>query len=223
MFVFRSRLSQVILFTVIVGLLVSLPALAAPGATINNASRVECIVTLNITVEDGGTYYLQVWDDGAMIDVQSFAATTGQTLDVNYTIKYPAGTGAPGIAFVIADGPTSGATFFDYVDPFIYPDEVANSCAEQFTSPTCDVTIPDGSVVGDLPFATQAYWAPGKVSPDVVLNVGTYWVVGVEEDDAGNAYYKIVLACQYLYVPVEAMQPSFQGPWQGEVLPSNVG
>ncbi|MFN8560512.1 MAG: hypothetical protein U0703_02510 [Anaerolineae bacterium] len=75
------------------------------------------------------------------------------------------------------------------------------------------------AVVGDMPFNTQAYYEPGKVASGVVINAGTYWVLG--EDESG-AYYKILLACQYLWVPVNSMQPSFQPPWQGQPLPTGV-
>ena len=81
------------------------------------------------------------------------------------------------------------------------------------------LVLPAGSVVGDAPFETQAYYAPGEVSPGVILNPGTYWVIG--EDESG-AYYKIMLSCQYLWVPVESMQPSFQSPWNGQPLPTRV-
>ena len=79
--------------------------------------------------------------------------------------------------------------------------------------------LPVGSVVGDLPNGTQAFYAPGKISPDIFINPGTYWVLG--EDESGQ-YYKILLACQYLWVPVETMQPSYQSPWTGQPLPTLV-
>ena len=74
------------------------------------------------------------------------------------------------------------------------------------------------AVVGDMPAATQADYAPGQVASGVVINPGTYWVLG---EDASGKYYKILLACQYLWVPVESMQPSFQAPWQGQPLPTD--
>ena len=83
---------------------------------------------------------------------------------------------------------------------------------------TC-LAIPDGSVVGAMAQETQAFWAPGKAAPDVVLNPGTYWVLG---EDGSGQYYKIVLACQYLWVPINSMQPSFQAPWSGQPLPTTV-
>ncbi len=64
---------------------------------------------------------------------------------------------------------------------------------------TC-LVIPEGAVVGDMPNNTQAFYAPGKISADVIINAGTYWVIG--EDESGG-YYKIVLGCQYLWVPVD--------------------
>ncbi len=81
----------------------------------------------------------------------------------------------------------------------------------------CTLVIPEGSVVGDTPYNTQVYWAPGKVSPGIFLNPGTYIVVG--EDKTGQ-YYKIVLACQFVWVPVADMQPSYQLPQNGAPLPT---
>ncbi|MEO8394317.1 MAG: hypothetical protein ABI700_15100 [Chloroflexota bacterium] len=81
---------------------------------------------------------------------------------------------------------------------------------------TC-LPLTSDTVVGDMPFATQADWAPGKSAPGVVINPGTYWVLGA---DSSGKYYKILLSCQYLWVPVESMQPSFQAPQNGAALPT---
>jgi len=75
------------------------------------------------------------------------------------------------------------------------------------------------AVVGDMPFNTQADYAPGQPAAGVVINAGTYWVLGQDES---HHFYKILLACQYLWVPVDSMQPSFQAPWQGQPLPTEV-
>lgn len=83
---------------------------------------------------------------------------------------------------------------------------------------TC-IPIPAGSVVGDLPFSTQAYYSPGNLAQGVVLNPGTYWVIGQDES---AQYYKIILSCQYLWVPVNTMQPSYQQPQNGAPLPTRV-
>ena len=84
---------------------------------------------------------------------------------------------------------------------------------------TCDISL-DGHVVGNLPFETRAYYAPGKITvPPVIINAGNYWVLDRVADDTGQEYYEIVIACAKLYVPVELMTPSYDGPWNGEPLP----
>ncbi|MFN8450452.1 MAG: hypothetical protein U0521_18175 [Anaerolineae bacterium] len=44
----------------------------------------------------------------------------------------------------------------------------------------------------------------GNVVPGVVLNPGTYIVTG---QDASETYYRVVLACQLLWVRKDTMQP----------------
>ncbi len=83
----------------------------------------------------------------------------------------------------------------------------------------CRLNVPSGSVVGDMPLGAQAYYAPGLVAPEVVINPGTYLVIGQDESET---YYKIVLACQYLWVRKDTMQPSFQAPQNGEPLPTRI-
>lgn len=83
----------------------------------------------------------------------------------------------------------------------------------------CTLPVPSGSVVGEAPLGAQAYYRPGDVAPGIVLNPGTYIVVGVDSTDT---YYKVVLACQFLWVRKDAMQPSFQAPQNGAPLPTRV-
>ncbi len=78
--------------------------------------------------------------------------------------------------------------------------------------------IPDGSVVGDMPLGAQAFYAPGKAT-NISINPGTYWVIG--QDESGE-YYKILLSCQYLWVPVDTMQPNYDDVWNGTPLPTQV-
>jgi len=81
--------------------------------------------------------------------------------------------------------------------------------------------LTDVAVVGSMPLDTQAFYAPGQgqEAAGVVINAGTYWVLGQDES---HKFYKILLACQYLWVPTNSMQPSFQSPWQGQALPTEV-
>ena len=68
-------------------------------------------------------------------------------------------------------------------------------------------------------FHTQACYEPGKAAPGVMVNPGTYWVLGVDES---GEYYKIIISCEYLWVPVQNMQPNFDSVWQGRPLPTDV-
>lgn len=81
----------------------------------------------------------------------------------------------------------------------------------------CGAGPMSGSVVGDLPFRQQAYYAPGQLAPGVFLNPGTYWVIGLDESEE---FYQVLLSCQYLWVPVGVMQPNFDRVWQGRPLPT---
>lgn len=87
------------------------------------------------------------------------------------------------------------------------------------TSAACTLVVPLGSVVGDAPFSTQVYYEPGKASPGVMLNPGTYIVLGQDESES---FYKIMLACQFVWVEKAAMQPSFQAPQNGAPLPTTI-
>lgn len=85
------------------------------------------------------------------------------------------------------------------------------------------IAIPAGSVVGELLFNTQVYWAPGKVSPGIFLEPTpdnkTYWVIGL--DDTGE-YYKILLSCQFIWVPSDVMAPNYDEVWNGTPLPTRI-
>jgi|GEM_PF-1568053 len=82
----------------------------------------------------------------------------------------------------------------------------------------CNLRIPAGSVVGEAPLGAQAYYSPGNAT-NFSINPGTYIVVG---QDASESYYKIVLACQFLWVRKDTMQPSFQSPQNGAPLPTTI-
>lgn len=87
---------------------------------------------------------------------------------------------------------------------------------------SCPNPLPDGAVVGEAPLGAQVYWEPAadKSSPGVVLNPGTYYVLGVDET---GEYTKIWLSCQSVFwVQSAALQPSYQPPWSGQPLPTNV-
>ncbi|MFN8561313.1 MAG: hypothetical protein U0703_06750 [Anaerolineae bacterium] len=71
----------------------------------------------------------------------------------------------------------------------------------------------DGAVVGEAPLGAQVYREPAadKSSPGVVLNPGTYYVIGVDSDRRVSS--KVWLTCQSVFwVRSDALQPSYQPP-----------
>ncbi|MBL8147007.1 MAG: hypothetical protein JNL34_11540 [Anaerolineae bacterium] len=95
--------------------------------------------------------------------------------------------------------------------------------AAPVTAAVCTTPLPSGSVVGDAPGGAQIYWGPSadKESNGVVLNPGSYWVVGFDET---GEFAQVWLTCdtQLLWVRADAIGPSANAPWNGTPLPSRV-
>jgi hypothetical protein len=91
--------------------------------------------------------------------------------------------------------------------------------------PGCDIDIPAGSVVGQFVAATYLYWAPLLDGASTYMveptedTPKTAWVIG---QDASGKFYKIIWACQYLWVPKETMAPNPDEIWQSLPLPTRV-
>ena len=147
----------------------------------------------------------------------------------------PSGSGSDSISEIEVNGPdpyTYALRYDTVIDgEVVYRSTITFHCetVDDETSLTVTITnegfgageclpLPVGSVVGDMPYGAQAFYEPDKAT-NITINPGTYWVLG--EDESGQ-YYKILLACQYLWVPVDTMQPSYQSPWSGQPLPSRV-
>ncbi|MEW6580160.1 MAG: hypothetical protein AB1435_13335 [Chloroflexota bacterium] len=110
--------------------------------------------------------------------------------------------------------------------------QVLTSTSVQFTCdgseanvssiPGCDalLDVPATAVVGSFVADAPLYWTPGELtSPLVTIPAGkTAWVLGT--DDSGG-YYKIVWACDMVYVPVSAMGPNYDAVWNGRPLPTS--
>lgn len=203
-----------LIITLVCALLIVSTAAAAPGATFNSVVEENCVITAVITVRDAGTYYFEVFDDGQRAATIPFTAALNETVTIHYRFERSSAEGAPGVALAITNGqPAATIRYYALIDSFSLSEE----CLRTFG---CQILIPVDAVVGSLPESTQAFYEPGNISPDVFINPGTYWVFDTDTDDAGNAYYRILLACQFLYVPVDAMEPNFDEVWQGRALPS---
>ena len=133
--------------------------------------------------------------------------------DVNWLTSSLAPSGGSLLQYVGSWDETAG----QYLSDHLYV-EIG---AEVFTPnpDVCGLSVPVGSVVGEAPAGAQVYYEPGNMSPGVRLNPGTYVVIG---QDATETYYKVVLACQYVWVLKSDMQPSMQSPQNGAPLPTRV-
>lgn len=97
----------------------------APTATIGEISRDGCNVSIPVTTTGPGSYKLEVWDDGEVIDTFTWVVTTPGVKTIVWTITRPAGTAASGVAFMVS----LGSTMLDLVDNYMFPDDVANKCS----------------------------------------------------------------------------------------------
>lgn len=91
-------------------------------------------------------------------------------------------------------------------------------CGAAASGDVCNLVIPVGAVVGSAPLGAQVYYSPGNIT-NITLNPGTYIVVG---QDSTETYYKVVLACQFLWVLKNTMEPSFLPPQNGAPLPTTI-
>ena len=91
--------------------------------------------------------------------------------------------------------------------------------------PGCEIAIPAGSVVGQFLTDAVVYWEPnlGSGSPYIIDDqddlVKTAWVVG--QDETGT-FYKIIWACQEVWVLKSTMSPNPDAVWQSTPLPTGI-
>ncbi len=142
---------------------------------------------------------------GAVPNPGTYPIPAGQTMRLDFTLERPVGTVLYAWTLVV-DGCDTGNILY-------------NGPTTTNSAGTCTLDVPSGSVVGEAPLGAQAYYAPDNLAPGVVLNPGTYIVVG---QDASETYYKVVLACQFLWVRKDTMQPSWQAPQNGTPLPTGI-
>ncbi len=208
------------------------PAAAAQNATITSVTLSGCNIIVTFQVEDGGNYYVNVWDDGNFRAGAGGFVPAGGTASVSYLIGEPILEGASGIGLYVENGLGTNATeTYDARGNYAVPASVGNSCAVQYnpsatfsgTAAGCDVMMPmtADAAVGSFVANADVYAEPGNlVTPAITLPAGkTAWVLGV---DSSHQYYKIVWSCSLLWVKTSTMGPNYDAVWQGHPLPSGV-
>jgi hypothetical protein len=200
--------------------------ISPPNCTGQGASPVHYTVyPLNVDV--AGVYNFSLTSDGGFASMYLFAGS------FNPAAAFP--------TCIAGDNSGNPVTFSEALDPavnyFVVPfDDTFGQLGGGYTLTIdgpgfpdlhlplaaidiCSVGIPEGSVVGEAPFGAQVYWSPGNVSPGVILNPGTYIVIG---QDASETYYQIFFNCQHLWVLKSLMQPSWLPPQNGAPLPQRI-
>lgn len=223
----RSLIKVAIALAII---MVAVPVLGAIGFSFDGGRTVidsitlsGCTLDIRVNHLDPGTFRIDVVDDSVTRFSQSYVQGGAGSFLGQYIITGRALPGAVGIGVLVYRNNALVAIF----DGFTYADATGTTCrlaAEALVDAQCADTagfIPAGSVVGALPFGGRAYWAPGKITPNVTLNPGTYWVLNVEyDDDTNRIWNQILLSCQRLWVPAEWMGPNYDNVWRGTPLPS---
>jgi hypothetical protein len=83
------------------------------------------------------------------------------------------------------------------------------------------VFIPDTAVVGLFLVDTPIHWMPSPDAvTDIVMQAGkTAWVYGLSES---GAYYRVMMAGKFFWVPVQTMGPNPDEVWKSRPLPTVV-
>lgn len=154
----RTRVSKILVaaglaLAAVVG--AASPASAALGATIDDISRIGCVITVTFTVEDAGDYAVQVWDDGELLEEIVASVGAGATASVDYTLRGAVMQGASGLGIYVTEPGGSTGDAFDDVDPYNGADSVTTECSESdgtdsgepYVTPSFDpATVEEGQV-----------------------------------------------------------------------------
>lgn len=199
------------------------------GMTVERANLDGGTYTVHTAVTSGGLIYMNeaatvyingltgwaIFNNftyGPVSNPGTFPIPSGQEMRVDFSLERPIGT----VLYqwtLIVDGCDTGNILYNGPTSMIPAPPVV------IDPNVCELAVPAGSVVGEAPLGAQVYWEPGKESPGIILNPGTYIVTGQDESET---YYRIVLACEFVWVRKDAMGPSWLPPQNGTPLPTTI-
>ncbi|MCK6577944.1 MAG: hypothetical protein L6Q98_07545 [Anaerolineae bacterium] len=176
--------------------------------TVNTVVTVEGLVYMNeaASISINGFSGWHIFDNftyGPVPNPGTYPIPSGKEMRLDFSLERPIGT----VLYewtLIVDGCDTGNILYNGPTP---------------TGSACNLAVPSSAVVGEAPLGAQVYYAPGEIAPDIVLNPGTYLVIG---QDSSETYYQVVLACQKVWVRKDTMQPSYQAPQNGAPLPTGI-
>lgn len=135
-----------------------------------------------------------------------------------------------------ASEPASPVTFRLYYDYSIFGEGIAQSmvladtattpvdCTGEASVPGCDTLMAlNGAVVGRFVTDTRAYYDPSAntlIVPAIDISAGkTLYVFG---EDSTHSYNKVLLQCQYVWVPIGTVGPNPDKVWNNTPLPTAI-
>lgn len=102
------------------------------------------------------------------------------------------------------------------------PDTYGSSANHGCPVPGCDtkIYIPETAVVGTFIQNALLYWTPGgETYPKIIIEGGkSYWVDGL---DASGMYRHVLITCQWYWVEIDKVGPTYTYPWNGMPLPTH--
>jgi hypothetical protein len=153
--------------------------------------------------ESGFTPVGEIWSFGFPGAVYPYSGAP-QYNPITLVYDSPAGNGLDSQHLVLASGTCQG----------LPPHGSAAGC-DQF------VIIPPQAAGGQFVANAPVYYAPeSSAQTGIVIAAGkTYLVAG---QDATGQFRKVLISCQWVWVPINTVGPNYEAPWYGAPLPTTV-
>ncbi len=181
-----------------------------------------------VTTQDGTT--LMSFDQAT--GFQNFSGTFSGYNFASPAWSVPAGT-IVGLYAYIGQTPYNSTNTIEWFVAYVCDtQQIVSSCYGSYGScpqsaagiglPGPDlVPLPVGSVVGAFVSDTPLYFAPqlDALTGKSIQAGKTLWVTGMSAD---HMFYQVVLAADFLWVPVNTIGPNFDAVWNGTPLPTSI-
>lgn len=207
----RSIKCLVVIVIALATFAIAKPTLAAPGGTLVNYSlnAAGCYVDITATVQDGGFYAINMWDDGSFRAGAGLEVAAGGSITVRFSIGGVILQGATGIGVYLEDaaGPGATTTYDSDGSAQLWTDPVGTDCANRGTTwgatalgGACANPLPEGTAIYSVPNGAPMYYDPNPGTYVGQLPAGTWYIT-----EFVDGYAKVWIACSsaQVYIPIE--------------------
>ncbi|MFN8419067.1 MAG: hypothetical protein U0528_07475 [Anaerolineae bacterium] len=192
---------------------VAKPTLAAPGGSLTGYSlnAADCYVDITATVQDGGFYAINMWDDGNFRAGAGLEVAAGGSITVRFYIGGLILQGATGIGVYLenAVGTAASTTYDSDGSAQLWSDPVGTDCASRGVTwgatalgGVCANPLPDGTPIYSVPNGAPMYYDPNPGTYVGNLPPGTWYITGFVD-----GYARVWIACSsaQVYIPIESV------------------